>query len=110
MGSPDGRRTREHGGQSHADPQSSRSRQARIRVLGAAWPPARFARGGLVSGGEAAVGAQPGRTPSGNGRVDFRTRDGTVARSEPRELRVPGSVVPGDANPLTTGPVPDDVH
>src|SRR5439155_13965150 len=44
------------------------------------------------------------------GRVEFRTRDGTVARSEPRELRVPGSVVPGDANPLTTGPVPDDVH
>ena len=33
-----------------------------------------------------------------------------MARSEPRELRVPGSVVPGDANPLTTGPVPDDVH
>src|SRR5207247_11222108 len=42
--------------------------------------------------------------------VEFGTRDGTVARSEPRELRVPGSVVPGDVNPLTTDPVPDDIH
>src|SRR5438552_2951596 len=33
MGSPDGRRTREHGGQSHADPQSSRSRPARSRIV-----------------------------------------------------------------------------